>query len=358
MKKLKYYIALVVILHLFFLTISEASNNSELKNNLLKRITKIHPQWHFSKEKNIGKGKLLVMAQNPVYPVLKPVWLIQDAKIYSVNGAAKTLTADFQFTYDINPLDAIDIIEGKKSYKDTSDNKGNAWNTPQEALDVLKVHEFITEQEATIMRRFDKYFYGDSNETIEEWAKKNNISRSRITEIVSMRYDYKSIDEIRQAGYGRIGEKRQIKENGQPTGIPIKKFDVKFRKTISNIYIQVATDLPDGSPLTFDITKTGLKDEDKWIGNQAKTIVKNGKAEASIPLTTHLGEPLKKGNYDIEILFNSFWSAFHKDVAPNVKLKVGEFGENLKTSYNGIFENKGKKYRTINYRKKAAFSFP
>ena len=57
-------------------------------------------------------------------------------------------------------------------------------------------------------------------------------------------------------------------------------------------------------------------------------------------------------------LFNSFWSAFQKDVGPNVKTVVGEFGENIKTPFTGNFEQKGKQYRTIDFKKKAAFSVP
>ena len=360
LRRLHFFVALVVVLNLFVLSRVIASNNSESKNILLGRITKVHPKWQFIKEKEIEGSQLLVMAQNPLYPQLRPVWLIKKGVIYSINGAAKTLTADFQFSYDITPSDAIDIIEGRKIYKSIPNSKGKTWNTPQEALEVLKMHGFITEKETAIMKKFDEYIddpkNSDSKAAVEKWALKNNITRNRLNEIDSMRYGYKSTESIVQAGFVRVGEKKQIREIGQPTGMLIKKFDVSFERITSNIYIQVQTDLPDESPLMFSISKTGLKDDDKWIGNQAKTLVKKRKAEVNIPLATHRGEPLKKGNYDIEIFFNSFWSAFQKDVDPNVKAKVGEFGENLKTSFNGIFEREGKKYRTIDYKKRAAFS--
>ena len=361
MRRLHSFVALVILLNLFILSSVEASTNSEAKKNLLERITKVHSKWQLIKEKEIEGPQLLVAAQNPLYPKLKPVWLIRKGVIYSINGAAKTLTDDFQFSYDITPSDAIDIIEGRKFYKST-DNKGKMWNTPQEAIEVLKVHGFITEKEAAIIKRFDEYIddpkNSDSKGAVENWAGENNITRKRLNEIDSMRYGYKSIADIVKAGFVRIGEKKTIKEMAQPTGKLIQKFDVSYKKTTSDVFIQVQTDLPDGAPLMFDITKTGLKDDNTWIGNQSKTIVKNGKAEVTIPLLTHRGGTLKKGRYDIEILFNSFWSAFQKDVDPNVKKVVGEFGENLKTPFNGKFEREGKQYRTIDFRKKAAFSVP
>lgn len=334
--------------------------NFETKKILLHRITMIHSQWQFIKEKVIDDGKLLIMAQNPSYPQLQPIWLLKGGNIYSINGAANALTGEF--SYDITPLDAIDIIEGKKSFKNISVRKGGTWNTPQEAFDVLQMYEFITEEEVAIMRKLDDYLdnpiNSDKKEAVEQWAKKNNISYKRLTEIDVMRFGYKSIENLRQDGYVRVGEKKQIKEIGQSTGVLIKKFNVVFKKTDTEVYIQVETDLPDGSPLMCSISKTGSKGDDKWIGKDTRATVINGKAEVSIPLIMYNGEPLEKGNYDIKIFFSSFWSAFHKDIDPTVKSKVGEFGENLQTPYNGIFEKKGKKYRTIDYREKAAFSVP
>lgn len=361
MRRLHSYVVLGVLLNLFLLSSVEASTNLEAKKNLLERITKIHSQWQLVKEKNIEGTQVLVVAQNPLYPELKPVWLIREGVIYSVNGAAKTLTDDFQFSYDITPLDAIDIIEGRKAYKPT-DTKGKLWSTPQEAIEVLKVHGFITEREETIIRRFDEYIdnqkNSDSEKAVKHWAAENNITHKRLKEIDSMRYGYKNIADIQKAGFVRVGEKKTIKEIAQPTGKLIRKFDVSYKKVTSSVFIKVQTDLPDGSPLMFGIAKTGLKDDDTWIGNESKTIVKNGTAEVTIPLLTHRGETLADGRYDIDIMFNSFWSAFQKNIDPNVKKIVGEFGENLKTPFNGKFERQGKQYRTIDFIKKTAFSVP
>ena len=354
-------IAVVLLLNLFGLSSAEALNNSEAKDILLRKITKVHSKWELIKEKEIEGTQMLVEAQNPLYPQLRPIWLIKKGVIYSINGAAKTLTKEFQFSYDLTPSEAIDIIEGRKVYRGTV-SKGNSWNTPHDAIEVLKANGFITEKEAAIIKRFDEYIdnpsNSDSSKAVESWARKNNIRRKRLNEIDSMRYGYKSIADIGKAGFVKVGEKKTVNEIAQPTGKLIKKFDVSYKKNASAVFIEVQTDLPDGAPLTFDITKTGLKDNDTWVGNQSKTVVKNGKAEVSIPLTTHRGGTLKKGRYDIEILFNSFWSAFQKDVDPNVKTVVGEFGENLKTPFTGKFEREGKQYRTIDFKKKAAFSIP
>lgn len=337
---------------------SYAESNKELKTILLENIIKIHPKWQLDKEKDIEANKLLIMAHNPVYPALKPIWLLEAGKIYSINGAAKTLTPDFQFSYAINPMDATEILEKNKPYKPIS-GKTASWNTPQEGLDVLKAQGYITENEGLIMRKLDKYIDDpknpDSREAIEKWAKQNNISPSRIKEIDIMRY-HKNIDGIKRNGYVRVGEKKQNKEIGKPTGALIKVFRVSFKKTNTDVYIQVETDLPDGAPLMCSIGKTGLRGSDRWIGKQAEITVKNGKAEAKIPLKNYNGERLEKGSYDLSILFNSFWSAFQKDVDPNVKLKVGEFGENINTPYDSTYTNRGNIYRTIKYNKQAAFS--
>lgn len=337
---------------------SFAESNKQLKAILLEKIIKIHSKWQLDKEKEIEANKILIMAYNPVYPTFKPIWLLDVGKIYSINGAAKTLTPDFQFSYAINPMDAIEILERNKPYKRISD-KTASWNTPQEGLDVLKTQGYITENEVLIMRKLDKYIDDpknpDSTEAIEKWAKQNNISPSRIKEIDIMRY-YKNIDDIKRDGYVRVGEKKENRKIGKPTGTLIKVFRVSFKKTNTDIYVQVETDLPDEAPLMCSIGKTGLKGDDKWVGKQARITVKNGKAEAKIPLRNYDGQPLEKGSYDLDVLFNSFWSAFQKDVDPNVKLKVGEFGENIHTPYDSTYTNRGKIYRTIKYNKRAAFS--
>lgn len=308
MKSLHFFIAAVVILNLLGLSSVEASTNSEAREILLRRLTNVHSKWQLIKELEIEGAQMLVAAQNPLYPKLRPVWLIKKGVIYSINGAAKTLTDDFQFSYDITPSEAIDIIEGRKTYKST-DSKGKTWYTHREAIELLKAHGFITGKEATIIRKFDEYIddpnNSDSTKALDNWATKHNITPKRLTEIDIMRYGYKSIADIGMAGFVRIGEKKTIKEIAQPTGKLIKRFDVSYKKTTSAVLIQVQTDLPDGSPLMFAITKTGLKPDDIWIGNESKTIVRNGKAEVTIPLVTYRGGTLKRGRYDVEILFNS-----------------------------------------------------
>lgn len=339
---------------------SFAGNSQQLKVILLEKIKAVHSKWNLDKEREIETNKLLIMAYNPVYPQLKPLWLLESGKIYSINGTAKTLTPDFQFTYDIDSMEAIEILERNKPYKSKTSKTASTWNTPQQGVDVLKARGYITENEALIMKKLDEYIddpkNSDSKEAIEKWAKQNNISPSRIKEIDVMRFGYKAIDDLRKDGFVRVGEKRQNKEIGKPTGALIKVFRVSFKKTNTDVYIQVETDLPDEAPLMCSIDKSGLKGDDKWVGKQARIRVKNGKAEAKIPLRNYDGQPLEKGSYDLDILFSSFWSAFQKDVDPNVKLKVGEFGENIHTPYDSTYTNRGKIYRTIKYNKQRAFS--
>jgi hypothetical protein len=240
---------------------SFTESSKELKTILLKKITEIHSKWQLDKEKEIEANKFLILAYNPVYPILKPIWLLEGGKIYSINGAAKTLTPDFQFSYAINPTDAIEILERNKPYKRISD-KTASWNTPEEGLDVLKAQGYVTENEALIMRKLDKYIDDpknpDSREAIEKWAKQNNISPSRIKEIDIMRFGYKNIDDLKRDGYVRVGEKKQNKVIGKQTGVLIRVFRVSFKKTDTDVHIQVETDLPDGAPLMCSIDKTGL----------------------------------------------------------------------------------------------------
>ena len=358
---MKAYSAKIIIfmsLMLFSGIASYAGNNEQLKATLLENIKRVHSKWNLAKEKEIETNKVLIMAYNPIYPQLKPLWLLEGGKIYSINGTAKTLTPDCQFTYDIDGMEAIEILEGNKPYVSKTSKTASSWVTPQQGLDVLKAQRYITENEALIMQRLDAYIDDpknpDSKEAIAKWAKQNNISSSRIREIDAMRFGYKTIDDLKRDGYVRVGEKRENRQIGKPTGILIKVFRVSFKKTSTDVYIQVETDLPDGAPLVCSIDKTGLKGNDRWIGNEAKITVKNGKAEAKIPLKNFNGEPLERGSYNLNLLFNSFWSAFQQDVDPNVKLKVGEFGENINTPYDGTYKNRGKIYRTIKYNKQAA----
>ena len=87
------------------------------KEILLRKIMKVHSKWLLIKEKEIDNNKLIIMASNPVYPPLKPMWLLENGKIYSINGAAKTLTPEFPFTYIIDPINAVEILEQNKPYK-------------------------------------------------------------------------------------------------------------------------------------------------------------------------------------------------------------------------------------------------
>lgn len=339
----------------------QSLENLEAKKILLKRITMIDSKWQLINEKEIEGEQILVAAQNPNNPKLRPIWLIKKGVIYSINGTATMLTKDFQLSDDFTPLDAMDIMEGRKVYKYT--DRKSTWNTIQQAIDVLKAHNFITDEEGEIAKRFDDYLdnlnNSDSKEAVEKWAREQNIAIDRLYEIQSMRYGRKSIADIEKAGFVRVGEKKKpIKEIGQPTGKLITRFDVSYQKEVSSVFIQVETDLPDGSTLMISISKTGLKDDDTWIGNQAKTTIRNGKAEVTIPLTTHKGYTLENGPYDIEILFNSYWSTLNKDTDPNIKAMVGEFGENLRTNYADIYERERKQYRMINFKKEAAFMVP
>lgn len=84
---------------------------------ILRKIMKVHSKWLLIKEKEIDNNKLIIMAYNPVYPPLKPIWLLENGKIYSINGAAKTLTPEFPFTYIIDPVNAVEILEQNKPYR-------------------------------------------------------------------------------------------------------------------------------------------------------------------------------------------------------------------------------------------------
>lgn len=176
MKKPYFLISIIFLSVILFSRIELfAESNKELKAILLDNITKIHSRWQLDKEKEIEPNKILIMAYNPIYPVLKPVWLLDAARIYSINGAAKTLTPNFPFSYAINPVDAIETLERNKDYKRIFD-KTVSWNTPEEGLDVLKNQGYITENEVLIMRKLDKYIDNpenpDSTEAIEKWGKK------------------------------------------------------------------------------------------------------------------------------------------------------------------------------------------
>jgi len=96
---------------------------------ILEKIMKVHSKWLLIKEKEIDNNKLIVMASNPVYPPLKPIWLLENRKIYSINGAAKTLTPEFPFTYIIDPVNAFEILEENKPYRAISHGTETVRNT-------------------------------------------------------------------------------------------------------------------------------------------------------------------------------------------------------------------------------------
>jgi hypothetical protein len=127
MKKLYVYAVCLIIINLISSgCINHPSEFAVSKQNLLARITIIDAKWQFINEKEIGEGKLLVMAQHPIWSAFTLVWLLKEVAIYSVNGTAKSLTPDYQYSTDISPSDTIDIIEGKKSYVDIVDKKMEA----------------------------------------------------------------------------------------------------------------------------------------------------------------------------------------------------------------------------------------
>lgn len=96
---------------------------------LLRKIMKVHSKWLLIKEKEIDNNKLIIMASNPVYPPLRPIWLLENGKIYSINGAAKTLTPEFPFTYIIDPVNAVEILEQNKPYRAISHETETVHNT-------------------------------------------------------------------------------------------------------------------------------------------------------------------------------------------------------------------------------------
>jgi hypothetical protein len=96
---------------------------------ILKKIMKVHSKWYLSKEKEIDSNKFIVMASNLEYPPLKPIWLLENRKIYSINGAAKTLTPEFPFTYIIDPVNAVEILEQNKPYRPISHETETVRNT-------------------------------------------------------------------------------------------------------------------------------------------------------------------------------------------------------------------------------------
>jgi len=112
----------------------EQSRISEQEKNIckviiLEKIMKVHSKWLLVKEKEIDNNKFIVMASNPVYPPLKPIWLLENRKIYSINGAAKTLTPEFPFTYIIDPGNAVEILEENKPYRSISHETETVSNT-------------------------------------------------------------------------------------------------------------------------------------------------------------------------------------------------------------------------------------
>lgn len=236
----------------------------------------------------------------------------------------------------------------------------DSWSSPTQALAVLAHNNFVTSKEVEIMKEFDNYIAdprnSDSDDAVKKWCRKRQIAVERLKEIDAMRYGYGSIAELLKNGYVELGKKKIKRQIGKPMGTKIKVFDVSYSKDDNYITIHVKTDLPDDSPLMFSIDKSGLRPDDTWIGNQAKARVYSGEAEVRIPLRTHQGYSLPSGNYDIEIMFNSFWSSRQKGIDYQVQAAVGEYGENLDTKFNGEFNRSGEIFRTIEYEKQAAFS--
>lgn len=135
-------------------------------------------------------------------------------------------------------------------------------------------------------------------------------------------------------------------------GKEIKTFKVDYVKQGDNLKVKVTTDLPDNTSLFIECVKAGLRDNDSWIGRQTRGTVNNGVAEANLDISG-----LPKGKYELEVLFNSFWSSRLGTREPQIVSVIGEYGENIKTPYISTFYdgNSGKKYRMIQF-KKVAFS--
>jgi hypothetical protein len=100
---------------------------------ILEKIMKIHSKWYLIKEKEIDNNKFILMASNPEYPALKPIWLLENRKIYAINGAAKTLTPKFAFTNIIDPINAVEILEQNKPYRAISHETETIHNTKSTA---------------------------------------------------------------------------------------------------------------------------------------------------------------------------------------------------------------------------------
>lgn len=126
-----------------------------------------------------------------------------------------------------------------------------------------------------------------------------------------------------------------------------KLFKVTYVRQADHLNVKITTDLPDNTPLFLGCTKTGLRDNDRWIGcDSVDSKVMGGIAEAKISISG-----LPKGSYALEVTFNSFWISRPATREPSLQALIGEFGENLQTPYIHTYENDGKKYRMIEFDK-------
>ena len=122
-----------------------------------------------------------------------------------------------------------------------------------------------------------------------------------------------------------------------------KLFKVTYVRQADYLNVKITTDLPDNTPLFLSCTKTGLRDNDRWVGcDSVDSKVMGGIAEAKISISG-----LPKGSYALEVTFNSFWISRPATREPSLQALIGEFGENLQTPYIHTYENDGKKYRII-----------
>lgn len=130
-----------------------------------------------------------------------------------------------------------------------------------------------------------------------------------------------------------------------------KLFKVTYVRQSDYLNVKITTDLPDNTPLRITCTKTGLRDNDRWIGcDGVDSVVMGGIAEAKISI-----DGLPKGSYELEVIFNSFWISRPTTMEPSLQALIGEFGEHLQTPYIRNFEHSGAKYRMIDF-KKVAFT--
>ena len=72
----------------------------------------IAPVSSVNKTKEIEGNTVIIMAERGTQDIkIAPLWLFKNGQLYCINGAAKGLTKNLSYTFDITPAQAYELMK-------------------------------------------------------------------------------------------------------------------------------------------------------------------------------------------------------------------------------------------------------